>query len=502
MENSPSFFSRRARLVPYLVAALLLLGFAVRMIDLRDAPFDFNPSRQLRGLIIARGLYYQLSPSSDPDIQQTVVVLGESIVDYEPRIFEGWIALTYKLAGGEVPWIPRAYSILFWTIGGAVLFALARRMVSAEGAFVALGFYLFLPFGIYASRSFQPEPLMVMLLICAAYSAWRWSEEPTWKWAILTGFFAGWTVLEKVLVVFMVLGLLVAVFLHRPGLRAALKDRQVWVIVALTSLPSLIYYLIVLDAQSSQSYLSTYFLSLAPLLFSPEFYVRWLLRLEDLIPLTLIFLGLMTFLAARPLPRSMLLGLWVGYFIYGLTVPHQTITHDYYHLQLVPVVALSLAPIGDWLFNRITEQGKFWQSAFILVLLVSIFYPVWIARSTLLGVSYADQPTYWQTVGEALPVNGKVIALTSLYGQPLAYYGVRRVALWPTTAEQELAELRGRPPQEVQAFFANKVEGRDFFLITAFGQLDDQPELKAILYDNYPIYAQGDSYIIFDLRNP
>jgi hypothetical protein len=30
--------------------------------------------------------------------------------------------------------------------------------------------------------------------------------------------------------------------------------------------------------------------------------------------------------------------------------------------------------------------------------------------------------------------------------------------------------------------------------------LDSQHQLKHMLYDNYPIYAQGDGYIIFDLR--
>jgi hypothetical protein len=48
--------------------------------------------------------------------------------------------------------------------------------------------------------------------------------------------------------------------------------------------------------------------------------------------------------------------------------------------------------------------------------------------------------------------------------------------------------------------FASRIQGYDFFVVTLWGELDAQPVLKSILYDNYPIYAQGDEYIVFDLR--
>jgi hypothetical protein len=33
-------------------------------------------------------------------------------------------------------------------------------------------------------------------------------------------------------------------------------------------------------------------------------------------------------------------------------------------------------------------------------------------------------------------------------------------------------------------------------------QFEKQPELKKLLSDNFPVYAEGDGYLIFDLRNP
>jgi hypothetical protein len=38
--------------------------------------------------------------------------------------------------------------------------------------------------------------------------------------------------------------------------------------------------------------------------------------------------------------------------------------------------------------------------------------------------------------------------------------------------------------------------------VTMFGELDNQPVIKDYLYNHFPIYAQTDEYVIFDLQNP
>jgi hypothetical protein len=42
------------------VVVIFILGAALRLIDITDAPFDFHHTRQLRSAIIARGMYYLL----------------------------------------------------------------------------------------------------------------------------------------------------------------------------------------------------------------------------------------------------------------------------------------------------------------------------------------------------------------------------------------------------------------------------------------------------------
>ena len=95
-----------------------------------------------------------------------------------------------------------------------------------------------------------------------------------------------------------------------------------------------------------------------------------------------------------------------------------------------------------------------------------------------------------------MPVDGEVIALTQDYGYRLMLYGWRIVDLWPLATG--LSETRN-PGKNFAEDFTDLTAGKDYFLVTAFGQLDKQPGLKNIL-DTYPIAIEGEGYILYDLR--
>jgi hypothetical protein len=42
----------------------------------------------------------------------------------------------------------------------------------------------------------------------------------------------------------------------------------------------------------------------------------------------------------------------------------------------------------------------------------------------------------------------------------------------------------------------------NYFLVTDFDEFDRQSELKERLFSSYPVYLEGDGYLIFDLRHP
>jgi hypothetical protein len=510
--GSKSFFGRSRPILGLSLVVIFILGLGIRLYDLTDPPMDFHPTRQIRGLVIARGMYYKMMPSADPAKRDRAIAYWGSMVDREPQILERVVALTYLAMGQEQVWVARIYTSLAWIIGGFFLFILARRMVSTDGAVVATAFYLFLPFGITASRSFQPDPVMVMLFLISAYALHRWSGGPngdtigvnqarTWTWAILTGVLVGIAVLYKVVIAFLVAGMVVGVVLHLKGLKRSLKDAQVWTIGLLMVIPATLYYLIGIQSTSS-NFLEGSTLSLLQLILSPSYYMRWAIFLHGMFGLTIILVSLVGMLISKPLNRSMLLGLWVGYGIYGISFPHHITTHEYYHLQLIPIVALSLAPVADFILSKIADLGRSWQFMALGVMVIGAAYPLLITRSVLAGQDFRAEARYWQEVGEAIPDNGKTIALTQNYGHYLMYYGWEKVKLWPTTGEIKLAQTRGKSIEDFRQEFKDRTEGMDYFLVTTKAQLNAQPQLKETLYSDYPILIEGNGFVLFDLDNP
>ncbi|MBE0409926.1 MAG: glycosyltransferase family 39 protein [Anaerolineales bacterium] len=492
--NSPLYL--RIALVVF-----LLLGLGIRLYDLTDPPLDFHPTRQLLGALISRGMYYQMLPEADPTTRALALEFSASIEEYEPPILNRIVAVTYLLMGSEQLWVARIYSSLFWLIGGVALFALASRTVTPRSALFVLGYYLFLPFAVEASRSFQVDPMMVMFILITAFTFYRWMEEASWKWAVIAGLLAGITILVKVTAGFPVIAMAVAAILKRYGFRESFRQLQVWAIAVLAAIPASLYYLISLSGRSS-SYFEFWTLSMWHLVLDASFFVRWMSFIHRFLDLSIVFIGLAGLLIAPKLARPLVLGLWVGYVIYGTFFPFQIHTHDYYHLMLVAIIPLSAAPIVELFLARLSQQNRLWKTLFLGIAIVAVAYPIWVTRSNLLVRDFRHEPPIWEEIGQILPHDGNTIALTHDYGYRLMYYGWRKVSrLWPVGADLDVAEIRGSGSID-RDYFEDRTQDVRYFLVTLGGELERQAWLKNVLYGNYTILAEGDGYIIFDLESP
>ena len=128
--------------------------------------------------------------------------MGRSLEVYEPPVLEGIVAGIYLAAGQEIWWVSRILNAIFWSIGGLALFWITRRYTGFFASLTGLAFYLYLPFSIIASRSFQPDPWMVMWLLLAIAALLRWMDKDNWQNAVLAGLITGMAVLVKVITVF------------------------------------------------------------------------------------------------------------------------------------------------------------------------------------------------------------------------------------------------------------------------------------------------------------
>jgi hypothetical protein len=507
MSQTSLFSSRTARTI----ALVLVFGAAIgiRLYDLTDLPLDFHPTRQLLSAIKARGLYYETQPNGVPTWKlETAIRMAKLKADVEPVVLEQLVAFTYRFTGEQL-WIARIYSSCFWLIGGIFLFLLAREFVSFEGALVGITYYLVFPYAVIASRSFQPDPLMVMLILAFWWMFARWTRSSLWRDALLAGLLGGLAIFIKFPAAFFVIGGALGLALSRFTLRDMLRNTQVWVLAVVGAIPAVIYliYGIFIRGDLASQFSGRF---VPALLLSPYNYLQWETKANMAAGGIFIMLGLLGFFLIKDRRlRIFLYGLWTSYILFGLFFDYHIATHDYYHLPFIPILGLSLAPLGDWFFTRLagtasdggTPLQPWMRSAVYLILIYGLFSVIWDVRNQMKAVDYRPEAAMWEQIGERFDEGTRVIALTQDYGSRLQYWGWRTASTWPYVGDVGYANIRGGVFSFDDLFnrYSSKMQ---YFLVTDFDEFNRQPELKARLVNVYPVSFQGDGYLIFDLKNP
>jgi hypothetical protein len=508
--SQASLFSSRATRA---VALILVFGaaLAIRLYDLTDLPLDFHPTRQLVSVIKARGLYYRTKPSDVPTWKvERAIRQAKLKADVEPVVFEHLVAFTYRFTGEQL-WVARIYSSLFWIIGGIFLFLLARDFISFEGALVSTTYYLIFPYGIIGSRSFQPDPLMVMLVLSFWWIFSRYLISNTspekggglWINAILAGLIGGLAIFIKFSAVFFVIGGALGLALSRFTLRDLLRNIQVWMIVLLGALPASIYliYGIVVRGDLGKAFSDRF---VPALLLSPYNYLQWETKASMVAGGIFIMLGLLgLFLTKDRRMQIFLYGIWGSYLLYGLFFNYHIATHDYYHLPFIPIVGLSLALLGDWFFKHLsgTTTQPWVRGVVYVILIFGLFSVLWDVRHQMKAVDYRPEAAMWAEIGEQFDKRARIIALTQDYGSRLQYWGWQIVSTWPYNGDTAFANIRAGV-FTFDDLFNRYSSKKSYFLVTDFDEFNRQTELKDRLFNFYPVYAEGDGYLIFDLKNP
>lgn len=497
MSQSSLFSSRISRVL--VLAVLFGAALAIRLYDLTDPPLDFHPTRQLLSAIKARALYYETQPDGISTEQlERGIYLARLKATVEPVVLEKLVAFTYRFTGEQV-WVARIYSSLFWLIGGIFLFLLARDLVSFEGALLSTAYYLLFPYAIIGSRSFQPDILMVMFIIAFWWALARWMRSPSWMNTLLAGLLGGLAIYIKFSAAFFVIGAALGLVLWRFSWRDLFRNAQIWVMAVIGALPALAYLLygIFIDGHLGGQFSGRF---IPALLLNPFNYLQWAVKADLAAGGVFISLALISFLLIeKGLLRSLLLGLWTGYLAYSLFFDYHVATHDYYHLPLIPIVALSLASLGTWFFARIAESTSLaWQrGAIYVILLFGLFIVIWNVRNQMKAVDYRPQAAMFTEVGVLLE-DKRIVALTQDYGSRLEYWGWISTYTWPSVGDLLYSNVRGGE-FAVDELFKEQLSKKDFFLVTDFDELSRQPRLEIEL-SGYPVYARGNGYIIYRLE--
>ena len=107
----------------------------------------------------------------------------------------------------------------------------------------------------------------------------------------------------------------------------------------------------------------------------------------------------------------------------------------------------------------------------------------------------------WAEIGGQFDDEARVIALTQDYGSRLEYWGWRRFSTWPYVGDAGYANIRSGVFTFDDLFnrYSSKMS---YFLVTDFDEFNRQSQLKERLFNSYPVYLEGNGYLIFDLKHP
>jgi 4-amino-4-deoxy-L-arabinose transferase-like glycosyltransferase len=486
------------------LAFLFMAAFGVRMLYVNDPPLNFHATRQYRSLIIARGYYFDSSTSIPERERQVAISSRQKQGILEPPIMELLVSIGYRFLGGEHFWLPRLLSSVFWLIGGAFLYLIGKRIADEHSALFGTAFYLFLPFAVVASRSFQPDPLMVMLLLAAVFAILRYHDGPSNARLMGAAIVSSLAFLVKPHSVFAILAAFTAIAIYRQGIRRAIISQTLLVFVTIILLPTITIY--IYNVVTGRFFPHEAWKTLLPQVWMSSFFWRsWINNIGltvGFIPFIGALLGLLFF--RDGLSRSLVMGLWTGYVIFGLALNYNFAAHDYYQLQLIPIVGLSLGPIIALVMNHLnhTRPQFHWRVAAWSALSLALVFSVAVARSRLVNADGDHKVRIQREIGELVNHSTKTIFLSGDYGVPLEYHGLLSGSPWPLASDLEWEHLAGLKSQTARERFNTwfAKASPEYFIVDNLTEFEQQKDLKQFLVKNFAALAQSEQYIIFDLR--
>lgn len=488
-----------------LFGLILLLGVLSRLYGIGEPFSDYRTDRQYHSALLARAFYFDVASNVDPVLKRVADFNRDRTFRVEPPISEVLVAQGYRLAGGEKPWVPRALTCAWWLLGGVLLYRLGCRVAGADGALVGFAYYVFNPLSVTLSRSFMPESLLLAAYLGALLALVRHVERATRRSLVIAGVAAGVAILVKP--GFTVLPICLSyLFLawQRLGWRRVFLGTDSYLYGFLALLPSAIFVVTTNRSDSGAS--------LAPSLFTPElfgqvfFWAGWVGCLEKALTLSGLAVGLVGVgILLRERWQGLALGMLLGYLPFALVLNWTTATHEYYHAQVIPLIALGLARVGQSVWSGCAEalRARWLQAATLAA--AAAWMVLGLERSPLRHEERGSSD-YEQVAAEIGRITGhttQAVVLDYDLGRALYYHAGISGWQWPDEMQIEREVAEGLPRLDAAERFQREFAPHkpEYFVVCRnLRELDRQPDLRAFLEGRVPVVARSSRYIIFDLR--
>ncbi len=466
-----------------LLALLMIAALAIRTRDLDQSIVRFHPTRHYRSAILARACYYD--HASGITVAAKAVSEANRVMQPagEPPAMEWLACAAYLTRGREDVMIPRVLAVIIWAAGAIPVWMIASRIGSALGAEIAVALYLFLPYGIVASRNFQPDGLMTLASLWAIVALLRYHDDPRGSRLAMAALLVGVAGLIKPMSVFLTVPAILAVAGTSKDSAASAGStvRSVCVLVAGGLLLPVVYY--GFEALTGTLVRDQMRMRFEPHLMATAFFWRGLVTMAarvETLPLLAVS-AIAVFVAADRLARRLLAALLAGYAAFAMAFTYHMPTHDYYHLPYIAVVAIGVsvfvARVEVFLRARVRTRLAY---ALCAALAVGGSFAAW----PRLHVDDAGRFTQmYQEIGALTEHDTRALFLDTEYGYALMYHGELSGDSWPNRDDLAAEAIDGRPVVNAETRFARDYAGwaPNYFVVTDLRSLAASPDLQAML---------------------
>jgi len=477
---------------------MFLMAGAVRLYHISEPGVLID--REYTSAIFARSFYFDHIDSVAHWRKEIATITKENQPILEPPITEYLVSLIYWALGSEQLWVSHVLTALFWLVGGFFFYEMAKMVVSLKAAVIATIYYLFTPLSILVSRSFQPDALMMMLFLMSLYLILSYYDQPTVSKLLLAGGVTGLGLLERPLILFALMGAYTALAIYRNRSWKFMFERDFILFMVVSLLPSILYYGYGIFIAGFLRWKVTS--SFRPHLYlHREYWQGWANLAANGVDYPILLgalLGLPTLRMGKP--RFLLVGLWLGYIVFGLVFTMHIHTHNYYQAQLIPIVALSFSSLVAVFLDhlgQLSNKWYWWLPVGATVLLIMFFDISEVRAKVGSQVFESEQVAY--EVGEIVNHSSHTVFVARYYGMPLQYYGELAGMSWPKAIEYWLY----RQPNERILTIEERLNGLGFepeyFVITDFTSFNNRhADLKVFLQEHCSLLVQNERYLIYD----
>jgi hypothetical protein len=482
------------------VILLFALAFAIRVYNIQKPFVGLLPPREFRSAVIAHDLYLGIQPATPAWEREVSAASRATMWSLELPVLEGLAAVTYRVTGGEELWIPRLYAAIFWLVGGIFFWLTVRSLFGSVAAVVLLAYYLFVPLGVIASKSFQPDTMMMMFYLAFLWAYLRYDEQPTSGRLGSAAAACALALFVRPLVLFPILGIVAALTAYRlrQGERRPLGHLALLAAAAAVGLSQYVYGVFVARSMNDQVDLT-----FRPhLLFMREYYRGWVDAGLDAVQLVGV-VGALAGLAFVTSPRLkwLLGGLWISYVAFGLVFTYHICTHNYYHLQLIPTLALSAGSLIAALVTHVRglrggSLRLFWLGGILgLLVLLAMWQVVQQGRRP----PYLEDRAVAEEIGALVNHSTTTVYLSPFYGTQLEYYGRFSGVYWPRPTTYGIYDPDGTHDATVEERIAALPYAPDYFVITDMAELQaHHTDLIPYLQENCSLVAETSQYFIYN----